>query len=258
MWATDRNTSSSLVLRVAAIFLAGTVMMQAQNPQPGGSPSLRVHGQATLSVQPDQAQFDIGVVTQATTVKVATDQNDTRSTALIHELNAAFPSAGVKSISFSVNPNYQYSPNGVPTIAGYTASNTIRLLLNDISKLQTVIDIAIKSGANSINRLTFTVRNEDSVRAQALAGAARQAQTSAAALAIALQLKLGRLLTVEEGQPVIISTPRQINFEKLQSTNLAPISPGTIDVHADVNLVYEVTPAADQAPERVPQARDRQ
>lgn len=240
------------LLRFAVIFLAGVAMLQAQVPETGRSSSLRVHGQAVLSVEPDQAQFDIGVVTQSATAKAAADQNDSRSNALIKELSAAFPAAGIKSINFSVNPNYQYPPEGAPKIAGYTASKTVRLLLNDISKLQTVIDIAIKSGANSINRLTFTVRNEDSVRAEALAGAARQAQAGAAALANSLQLKLGRLLTVEEGQPVIISPPRQINFEKLQSTNLAPISPGTIDVHADVDLVYEVTPAADQFPVKAP------
>jgi len=65
-------------------------------------------------------------------------------------------------------------------------------------------------------------------------------------LAASLNLKLERLVSVEEGQPVIVSPPREITFEKLQSTNLAPISPGTIDVHADVDLTYEITPAAGQ------------
>ena len=65
-----------------------------------------------------------------------------------------------------MNPNYLYPKEGAPTIAGYTASNTVRLLLNDIARLQTVIDIAVKVGATSINRLTFTVRNEDAARGQ--------------------------------------------------------------------------------------------
>jgi len=229
--------------------------MQAQEtPQRSGPASVRVHGQATLSVEPDQVQFDIGVVTQATTPKAAADQNATQSNALVQELNAAFPSASVKGINFSVNPNYQYPRDGAPTIAGYTASNTVRLLLNDISRLQTVIDIAIKSGANSINRLTFTLRNENSVRAQALAGAANQAQAGAEALATSLKLRLGRLLTVEEGQPVVVSAPREVSFEKLQSTNLTPILAGPIDVHADVDLTYEVAPAAERPGVKAPSA----
>ena len=233
--------------------MAGATMMQAQGtPQSTRLTSVRVHGQATISVEPDQAQFDIGVVTQATTAKAAADQNTSQSGALVHELNAAFPSATIKSINFSVNPNYQYPKEGAPTIAGYTASNTVRLLLNDISKLQTVIDIAVKSGATSINRLTFTVRNEDSARAQALAAAARQAQAGAEALATSLQLRIVRLSSVEEGLPVVVSPPREISFAKLQSTNLEPISPGTIDVHADVDLTYEAAPAAERPAAKVP------
>jgi len=37
------------------------------------------------------------------------------------------------------------------------------------------------------------------------------------------------------------------SFEKLQSTNLAPISAGAIDVHADVDLTYELSPAGKPA-----------
>jgi uncharacterized protein YggE len=144
------------------------------------------------------------------------------------------------TINFSVNPNYRYPAEGPPVIAGYTASNTVRLLLDDTSKLQSVIDIAITSGANSINRLAFTLHNDNPVRAQALAEAASQARAGAQALAASMKIKLGRLLSVEEGQPVIVSPPREISFEKLQSTAVSPISPGTIDVHADVNVTYEI------------------
>jgi uncharacterized protein len=242
-------------MRFISIFLVCTAMLRAQRiPSITEPPSMRVHGEATVSVEPDQLQFDIGVVTQASTAKEATDQNDSQSKALILELRAAFPSASVRSINFSVNPNYHYPAEGPPTIAGYTASNTVRLLLNDISKLQSVIDIAIKSGAKSINRLTFTLQNENPVRAEAFAKAADQAQAGARALAAALKLKLGRLLSVEEGQPVLVSPPRQISFEDLSSTNVAPVSLGRIDVHADVNLTYEIVQGAEHPCQNSPSA----
>lgn len=227
-----------LPMRFLGIFLIFVATTWAQEKQV--IPLVKVHGQATVSVAPDQAQFDIGVVTQAATAKAAADQNATQSDALIKQLNSAFPSAVINTVNYSVNPDYRYPQDSAPIISGYTANNTVRLLLSDISRLQTVIDIAIKSGANSINRLTFGLRNENSVRAQALGEAASQARAGAEALAASLKLKLKRLLTVEEGQPVVVSPPREISFEKLQSTNLAPIVPGTIDVHADVDLSYEI------------------
>jgi uncharacterized protein YggE len=228
-------------MRFIPILLAGLAMMQAQEAiHTTEVPSVRVHGESTVSAEPDQVQFDIGVVTQAAGAKEASDQNAEQTKALVDELRTLIPSASIKTVNFSVNPNYRYPKEGTPTIAGYTANNTVRLVLNDITLLQKIIDVATKSGANSINRLTFLLQHEEAVRAQALGNAAVQAQAGAQALAASLKLKLGRLLRVEEGQPVIVSPARQISFGRAQSTEVTPLSPGTIDVHADVNLTYEI------------------
>ncbi len=206
-----------------------------------GQPTIRVHGEATVSAEPDQAQFDIGVETQAATAKEATDKNTAQTNALVQELKTIVPAGDIKTVNFSVNPNYVYPPAGGPAkITGYTATNTVRLQLSDIAMLQKVIDVAMRSGANSINRLTFSLKNEEAVRDQALGQAADQARSGAIALTAALKMKLGRLLRVEEGQPVIVSPARQISFGRATSTEVTPISPGRIDVHADVNLTYEI------------------
>ena len=109
------------------------------------------------------------------------------------------------------------------------------LLLNDISEApELLVDIAVKSGATSINRLTFTVRNEDSARCTSSRGSSPPGSSGSLWRSPAhCSLRIVRLLTVHEGQPVIVTPLREISFEKLQSTNLAPISPGTIDVHAE-------------------------
>lgn len=229
-------------MRLIIMLLCGVAVMQPQEvTSTTEPPSVRVHGEATVSAEPDEAQFDIGVVTQAATAKAATDQNTSQSNALMQELRTLVSSANIKTVNFSVNPSYRYPKEGGPaSVTGYTANNTVRLLLDDISMLQKVIDVATKSGAASINRLTFMIRDEKAVRARALGQAASEARSGAEALAASLKLKLGRLLRVEEGQPVIISPPREISFGKAESTDLTPISPGTIDVHADVNLTYEI------------------
>ncbi len=204
-------------------------------------PYVRVHGEATVSVEPDQAQIDIGVVTQGATSQAASDANSKQAGAVIDQLKTAAPSAIIKTVNFSVNPNYKYAKEGgTPTILGYTANNTVRLELNDTAMVRKVIDVATKSGASNVNRLNFTLKDEKPYRAQALGDAASQARASAEALAASLHLKLGGVLQVEEGQPVIVSAVRQVDFARAESNAETPLSPGNIDVHASVNVTFEL------------------
>ena len=220
----------------------GTLQAQEFRSPVGSPPVIRVQGEATVSAEPDQAQFEIGVVTQAPGVSAAVNQNAAQTNAVMRELKSLVPDQDIKTVNFSVNPNYRYPKEGAaPVIDGYTARNTVRLTLNDLSKIPTIIEAATKSGANNIDRLSFLLKDEKPVRAKALAGAAMQAESSAEALAGSLKLKLGRLLQVEEGQPVVISPMRAMSFGKVAATEATPISPGTIDLHANVTLTYEIT-----------------
>ncbi|MBV9304320.1 MAG: SIMPL domain-containing protein [Acidobacteriaceae bacterium] len=234
------------------IFLICLGEVKAQSPQPlSGPPSIRVHGQSTLSVKPDQAELDIGVITRAASAKAASDQNAAQADRLLKQLRALLPSATIETVNFSVNPTYRYPKDGgTPEILGYSADNTVRVVLDDLSMLRKVIDVATKTGATNINRLDFTLHDEKPARARALADAASQAESAAEALAASLKLKLGPLLLVEESQPVIISPARQVDLEKLRASDLTPISPGNIDVHANVDLTYEIVELTQRHTER--------
>ncbi|MDQ2711206.1 MAG: SIMPL domain-containing protein [Acidobacteriota bacterium] len=226
----------SLVILVCLAPLYAQVNPEADRP------SVRVHGESQVSAEPDEAEIDVGVVTQGATSDVASTLNTQRVNAVVQSLRSLLPSANIKTINFSINPNFRYPKEGAPTISGYTADNTVRLIVDDINVLRKVIDTALKAGASSVNRLNFTMRSqsEKDIRAQALGEAASQAATSAKALAASLKLKLGRILRVEEGQPIVISPAPQIDLGRAQSSDMTPLSPGYIQVHANVNLTYEL------------------
>jgi len=214
---------------------------RAQEASRNTIPSILVHGEATVSANPDQANIDIGIVTQAPSSQAAADLNARQANTVMQALRTLVGSASIKTVNFAVNPNYRYPKDGgAPAILSYTANNTVRVVLDDISKLRKVIDAATQAGANSVNRLTFALHDEKAVRARALAEAAKQARAGAEALAVSLKVKLGRLLHVEEGQPVIISPAREIELGKSESTEQTPILPGNIEVHANVKLTFEL------------------
>ncbi len=205
-------------------------------------PDIRVHGEATVSAQPDRVQMDIGVISQGATSQAAADLNGRQSNVVMGRLRAIVPAANIKTVNFSVNPNYEYPKDGsAPKILGYTANNTVRLEIDDLTLIQKVIDAATKAGASNVNRLNFALRDEAKARAEALAKAAMQARVGAEALAAALKVKLGRVLRLEEEQPVVISPGRQVELtaSKTQAEGVA-IEPGDIEVHASVTLTYEL------------------
>jgi len=170
--------------------------------------------------------------------------NQKRTAALVQQLKTVLRSTNIKTINFSVNPSYRYpKEGGPPAITGYSATNTVRLELTDLSLLRKLIELATRSGATSINRLQFALRDEKAARGEALTQAADQARSSAQALAKSLQLNLGKVLHVEEVQPVIISPAREIEISSLkdESNSSVSLSPGNIQIHASINVTYETS-----------------
>src|SRR5581483_11224924 len=131
------------------------------------------------------------------------------SKTVIDTMRRALPAANVQTVNFSVNPNYQYPKDGSPPkILGYTANNTVRVQVDDLTLLRKLIDAATSAGASNVNRVNFVLRDESKARAEALGKAADQARASAIALTDRMHVKLGRLLRLEEEQPVIVSPGR--------------------------------------------------
>src|SRR5260370_3066909 len=154
--------------------LALSLPLLAQQVQlPPSVPYIRVHGEATVSAQPDRMQMDVGVISQGPTSQAAAEANAKQSNQVVDQLRKLVPAANIKTINFSVNPNYHYPPGGVPpTIVGYTANNTVRLELDDLKAVPTVIEAATRSGASNVNRVTFALRDDSQYRAEALGKAA--------------------------------------------------------------------------------------
>src|SRR5499427_3483576 len=232
--------------RLLPAVLACMALAPALAQQPPVS-SIRVTGDARVTAKPDRVQIDIGVTTRAAKSQDAASQNAQQVAAVLAGVRkAAGPAADLKTVSYALNPNYQYHPNGAePTLEGYTAVNVVRATLDELAKMGAVIDAATQAGANHVQGIQFTLRDQDSVRAQALREAALRARGEADVLAAALGLKVLRVLTVEENSPRVApirvygGAPRAM----AAAAPATPVEAGTLDVTAEVTLSVEVSPA---------------
>lgn len=229
------------------IAAAGAAYAQVQPAVPPVPPvpSIQTTGEAVLEVKPDQAKIDVAVVSQAQTAQQAASQNATRVDAVLKALRgAAGAGAEIQTVSYSLEPNYKYPrPGGAPEISGYTARNTVRATIGDLARVGSLIDAALGAGANQIERVQFTLKNDEAARAGALREAAIKARASAQAIASALGLRILRVLEVVQGGEVQPVRPLMMGMMRAEAAAAAPptpIEPGSIEIRAQVALRVEV------------------
>jgi uncharacterized protein len=232
------------VLTVALALAAPALAPAAEAPVS----SIRVTGEARITAKPDRVQIDIGVSTQAPTSQEAAAANARQLEAVLTAVRAAGGNAAtLKTVSYTLNPEYQYHPNGAaPTLTGYHAANIVQVTLDDLGKIGAVLDAATRAGANQVQGIRFTLRDEDAARAQALREAAQRARAQAEVLAQALGLKIDRVLQVEENSqgftPIYRPMAKAVGLASAEPPT--PVEAGTLDVSANITLTVEVSPAA--------------
>ncbi len=208
-------------------------------------PFVRVTGEGMITVPPDLALIQVGVVTQAETAQAASQENARRIDGVITDLRRVLGStAEIKTVGYTLSPVYRYPKDGSkPTISGYSATNLVEVKVKDLQQVGRVLDVAAQGGANTIHSLQFGLKDDSSAQAEALRQAVVNARAKADTLASALGLHVIRVMSVEESGPV--ARPLSNQFLARQALQTAavptPVEPGTLELHASVTLTVELS-----------------
>ena len=235
--------SIALLIMLAIFPSLASAQQTDKRPRP---PSVTANGEAVITVEPDQAQIDIGVVTQARNAPEAAKENAEKLARVMSEVKKLLGKGDeIKTASYSLNPNYRYPQGGKPEIVGYTATNVLHIKTGALDNVGKLIDAAMQSGANTIQRLLFTLKDEHSAQLQALRLASIKAKAKAEEMANALGLKIVKVLSVTEGErgvrPIMMPQPRVTQMEAAAAAP-TPVEAGTIEVRSSVSLTAEVGP----------------
>lgn len=204
-----------------------------------------VTGDATVQAKPDTAIIVFAVVTQARSALEAQQQNAVLSETVVRALKAAAgANAEIETSGYSLQPQRVYKENQPPTITGYEARNSVSVTMSDLTKVGSVIDAASQAGANTVDSLSFTLKQDRPARNQALADATREAISKAQVVAQALGGRIVRVLEVQEANATVRpiykderSTEGFIASSRMQQT---PIEVGKLDIRAQVQVIVEV------------------
>lgn len=201
-------------------------------------PFVRASGEGVVSFKPDQMRLVVSVAVQAPTAQQAAELDSTRTNAVLDALRKALGTSGdLRTISYSVNPVYSYPQGSSPVLTGYTATNTVEATTGDLSIAGALIDTAVSAGATSIGGLSFSLRDPQPARQQALKLATQMARAGAEAIASGLNAKLGTVVSVVESSTV---TPVNTPTAGAGLSASTPIQTGNLEVRASVVLQAEI------------------
>ncbi len=203
---------------------------------------IAVDGNGESRTSPDFAELSVAIETNGATAEEAANRNAALAGKVTAALKSKLGDKGKISTSgYSLNPEYDQRPgHEKPTITGYTAQNSIIVETGAIDLVGALIDSSISAGANRVDYLNFTVKNDVKARTEAITIATRDAKAQADALASALGVKLGKVLkatTLAEARPI----PMQRMPMAMAATRAAtPVEPGEVTVSATVSLTFEI------------------
>ncbi len=208
------------------------------------TPVLTVSGEGVVRAVPDLAYVTVGVDVQARTPGEAQAQSAREADRLIQALRQlGLAPADLRTIGYTVYP--VRNQDGTAVVA-YRARYRVRATVRDVGQVGPVIDVALRSGADEVENLQFTVLDRGALEAQALAVAVADATRRARAMAAAAGLRLGPVRSLTDGstsfnEPYMAVAAMAEGAGRAAST---PIQLGEIEVRARVQMVFTLEGAS--------------
>ncbi|MEM1517602.1 MAG: SIMPL domain-containing protein [Nitrososphaerota archaeon] len=183
------------ILAYGALTSAAPLEVQnTESTQVAEQHTLTVVGVGTVKIRPDVAMIYLGVETRAPEASEAAQKNAAIMSAVIDELTSlGIEERDLRTAYLAIYPDIKCDSNGCVQV-GYVATNTIEVSLRGDKMIlaSSVIDRAVKAGANLVSGVTFTLSDElqEEISDQALSKAIADAQAKAKKVTEPLGLKI--------------------------------------------------------------------
>ncbi|MBL8158302.1 SIMPL domain-containing protein [bacterium] len=218
--------------------------------------TITVTGNGEVFAVPDRATFTVSVREEAEDVAGAQDKSTAKINAIIAYLKeAGVEEKDIKTQSYNVNPKYEYTqaactnfscPPSNQKLAGFEVYQTLEVKVQDPKKAGELLTGVGGKGASEVSSLSFTVEDEDALRAQAREQAISEAKEKADALAKQLGVSVVRVVGFYEdagGYPPMPYAYGKggVAMDAALESRVAPTLPtGENKIVSNVNVTYEI------------------
>lgn len=212
--------------------------------QEKGQP-LMVEGVGTAVAAPDSAKVNLGIEESGSSLASVQSSASEKSKKLVDAIKSlGVNEKDIKTTSYQVNP--QYSFNGsTQRIQGYMISISYQVTINDLERVNEILETALANGSNQASGISFELSDETKKRLidDARKEASEEAKQKAKSLAQASGVTLGKVLSVSEysnsGGPVPMFTKIDA-AGGAELANEVDIQPGESELSVTVMISYEI------------------
>jgi hypothetical protein len=216
------------------------VAVPAQSCQPERR-QITVSGTSEIYVEPDQAQLNFGVTTEAKTLPETTATQDRRTKSVLAILSeSGIEDRDIQTSRLRVEPEH----NDKDKLIGYSASQSLAVTLRDLSKFDDLWRKLLAGGVTVVYSVDFRIADSRPYADKARTGAVRAAHEKAAAMAGELGVKVGKPLSIVEEDIEGLRSYATANVSYVASGVVAgdssTIASGQVRVRAKVTIRFEL------------------
>lgn len=243
--------SGSIFLLAAAVAIFWQIMgpswfknIRAEVTNQPYARTIVVSAEGKVTAKPDIAQTRFAVVSEMSTVKQVTADNNKKMNEVIKSIKALGVEAkDIITTQYNLRPLPDYSmpyPKRPAKIVGYHLDQEITVKIRNLDIIDSVLDAAVKAGANEVGALSFDVDDAGAVKKEARSKAFAKAREKAAEMASLGGVKLGRVVTFNESTDSYPVYPQYAMKAAIAADSAPGIEPGTKEFALNVSVTYEI------------------
>ncbi len=203
--------------------------------------TMTITGYGKVNGTNDIAVTTIGYTNTDQDVSKAQVANKKVMDAVIQDLKAMSIVDKDMQSDYSIYPEYTYTSASGSVFKGYKVTNQVTIKIRDLSKIQNVLSLSSKYGANQISGLSFTIDDPENLKEQARTKALADAQKKAKIIAQSMGTRLGGVISYSEYE-TSAGNVYPVNYARGGSlgAETSAIVSGSKDVEMSVSITYEL------------------
>jgi uncharacterized protein YggE len=228
-------------MKKAILILALVFMANSYSQEQKLVPMINVSGEGKVKIAPDQASISISVETKGTKAEEVKRENDKKMDAILKFIKKSNIAAeDFQTQRISLNPNYDYEKKKY----SYIATQSVQILLKDLSKYDTLMEGLVNEGINKIDNVEFKSSKMLELQSNARKLAMKDAKAKAEDYVSVLGQKVGKAILISDNSQIYVPQPRMYAMKASnamdESTPKETLAIGEIEISANVSVSFSL------------------